>query len=185
MAEEEKAFKWKKRSLTTTMAERLVQEEGLTPEEAVERVLDVTEGVAYLNRELLSERRLKNFIKRVGENRKYKNFTKEVPVIALLNDKVKGMVESKDLTELQATVFSTLVRLMEDSEGDLSTVTLEDLSEYMLMKPERVRGFLSTLRQKELIRIDKVDTDAGKETIYLLSEKGKDLAKEDVKTKAN
>lgn len=185
MAEEEKAFKWKKRSLTTTMAERLVQEEGITPEDAVNRVLDVTEGVAYLNRELLSERRLNNFIKRVGENRKYKNFKKEVPVIALLNGSVREKVTSGELTELQATVFSVVVRLMDDAENDMSSVTLEMVAEYMLMKPERVRGFLSTLRQKELLRSEKIDSDAGKETVFLLTGKGKDLLPEDVKTEAN
>lgn len=160
-------FKWNNRKKATETAIQL-KSEGMTPEEAVKKVLADYEGVYFVNGSEISEKRYNNFIQRVEEEKKYKA-SKSDPIDAEITQvRIKELADKGELTDLQAVVLDTIFNALATYKVGLSDLTLADIAEYSQLKVDRAKGALGHLIKKKYVKTEENEVGGEKvTTIYI------------------
>lgn len=162
------SFKWKNRKKATEVAIQLKNEEKITAEDAVKKVLAEYEGTYFTNGSEISETRYNNFIKRVEEEKQYKNTTPTPKKSKYKNKNLVSLVDSGDVTKLQAKVLDMLLTNLEGFSIEDNGVVLDAFVKDSNMKPLQIKNSIRHLEKKGFIIIKEVsEGDESSECIFL------------------
>lgn len=167
------SFKWNNRKKATETAIKLKKEEGLSPEEAVKKVLAEYEGIYFVNGKDISEVRYNNFIKRVEEEKQYKQPTTTSINLDLKHKKLVEFVENGVLTELQAKVLDDVFENLEGFKIEESGVEIESFVKESQYKPLQVKIALRNLEKKGFIFIKELEDDSEERSEYIFVQTSK------------
>lgn len=177
-------FKWNNRKKATETAIKLKLEKGLSPEEAVKKVMKDYEGVYFVNGSEISEKRYQNFIERVDKEKKYKSGSKneeKKETHEFAQAKIGELVDKGEITEFQATLLDAVFNSLASYEVGTSDITLDDISTETGIKTPRLKGALGHLIKKGYLRTEEIKKEDETLTCIFIEEDKYGLYNEDVK----
>jgi DNA-binding MarR family transcriptional regulator len=180
MTEKQSNFKWNNRRKATETAVKFKIEDGMTPEEAVKKVMAEYEGVYFVNGDEMSEKRYNNFIARVEQGKKYKASKSTPKEIEVSQAKIKVLIDKGELTELQATILDSVFNQLASYQFGTSDVTLADVAEDTGIKQERVKGALGQLKKKGFLYTEERKIADEKVNVILIVKEKRELFNDDL-----